>query len=234
MQFIVRAILVTCLVLCAATTVAAKAVNSVLPSRHFYVAFDAGISQNRFGLNASQIGSDLSPKITANPYQTGFTGSVALGYLNHFKSQGLYGLALRLRGAAGKARYADNRLLTDDTIQNPATIDLDAQVGLSLTSQIRTILQVGPSLAYVQDSITSPAGLFAVPTTTKQNKWLVGVHVALKGADQISRNWFVFCSYDFHYYAKTSFSDFANHQVNYSRKNGLVSSNYLIGLGRIL
>ncbi len=198
---------------------------------NFFVTANVGAMVSSFKLNSNMISDSVSPDISTNTGQTSFLGGAGLGYLSPINSSSFWGVELSGAGSTGTATYSDTRLLSTESIANRAMIDLDAIFGVKLTQKASAFMKIGPSTAYVKDTINSPTGLFATNTTTTDNKWMAGLNFAVGLSQDVSDSWFVFSEYDFHYFPQTAFANFPNHMADYTRSNSLTANAVSVGVG---
>lgn len=197
----------------------------------FYVAPYVGIFSANFNNSYLDQTDAIHQNIVQPVTQNSYTLGLALGYrylltpayfLGGEVSENIERHYASFQSGAVTAAFADKTQIKNH-------IDLVFTPGVFLSSSCSAYLKAGLSYAYLQDSLTSPAGPFAVSTTYNGSQNALGFAAGLGVEKQATQNVTIFTEANYHDYGSVTFSDFQNFTANYQHSSHVYSYNFLIG-----
>ncbi|MDF1760321.1 MAG: hypothetical protein P1U40_07260 [Coxiellaceae bacterium] len=198
---------------------------------HFYSALNVGVMQATFDINDNMLDNAFPSNISTDANQQAFSGGIAVGYLSPFCSQFIWGVELSTAAATGSAYMQDASTQISENVASRFAIDMDVIAGLHLSERSNAYVKLGPSTAYVQDTVRSPVGFAATYTDTNRNQFLAGLNFGIGVSHSVLSSLYLFAEYNFHHYPQTQLPNFSNYAATYSHDIELTSNTLSVGIG---
>lgn len=197
----------------------------------FYVAADIGIFKADVNHRYLDQTSDIAQNIVDGVTQHGYTGGLAIGYSKLLCPS--YFLGAELSGnienqtASFQAGAATSAF--SDSVSIHGHLDLTFMPGIQLSDTVAAYLKLGASVAWLQDSLTSPAGTTPITTSTHANKNAYGFATGLRLTKLLCAHTSIFAEGNYHDYGSVDFPNFENFTATYTHTTRIYTYDVVVG-----
>ncbi len=199
---------------------------------HYYIAADAGIFKGEFNNNYTDKTDVIPLNITQPVMQNGYTVGAKLGFNSPCTQQIFLGgeLALHVEGHNASFQTGSTATVLSDNTQVEANLDLTFVPSLMLTRTVAGYLKIGASLAYIQDTLSSPVSYTAVMQRYTSYKFAPGFSAGLGLTKSITRCTSIYAEANYDDYGTVNFSGFQNFLTTYAHSAHVYTYNIVVGM----
>lgn len=206
-----------------------------MPNKHFYAAVDAGVFQANFATDYLDKTDVISQNISESVLQNGYTGGVALGYIQLINHHYFLGGEVSSHFNSSAANYQSGAATAafSDTLQLYNYFDFTLVSGIVANSAFSPYLKLGLSYALIQDNLVSPLGYTPALATYHSTNNTLGFTAGLGITYPLNEKISIFSEFNFHDYGTLNFTDFQNFTADYTHSAHLCSYNLSVGAAYI-